>query len=220
MPNEVRANAIRDMGEARGTMFHELWNELAWTYAKWEEYLCLFGSGEDRIQWMNSVVPRCMHQIQMAMWRDILLQICRFTDPPKSCGKENISIRALAQHLDEASLSEKYEGLVEIALQKSEFARDRRNRIYAHRDLLTARNQHPKALPEASQREVNQALAAIAAALNAVQQRYQNSTTMYEHSGGSGDAEVLVRAIKAESNRREEWLKDLKRRAEGSSDHA
>ncbi len=192
---EVRARKVAAMGEALGNIHCDLWNELAWLYSKWEHYNALFGTSEERINTMNEVAPRCIYVLQSALWRDILLSLCRMTDPAQSAGKPNVSLQAMLPHIADPALRAQVERAASQATGLTSFARERRNRFFAHSDLLTARNEHPTPLPEASRIAVSGAMRAISEVLNIVQAKYEDSTCIYDFPDGSCDAERLFKAI-------------------------
>lgn len=47
---EAKKRNAEHRGEPLGTLFHALWQETAWLYAKWAEYVELFGTKESRIE--------------------------------------------------------------------------------------------------------------------------------------------------------------------------
>ena len=159
-PEEVRDSMIQAMGPEIGNLYYELWNDLAWTYARWDEFVALFGSGEEHLQWMNTVAPRCFYQIQTAMWRDILVQICCLSNCPMTSGKTNTSVQALDELLDKDALGARYAVLVADALSCCRFACECRDRACADRDQPMAREHHTDALTQEKRDNVEGALAA------------------------------------------------------------
>ena len=200
------------MGERLGTLFHELWNELVWLNVKWCDYRTLFETSKDRFNEMNTVAPRCMYFVQAAMWRDVLIHICRMTDPEQSCGKPNISLNALVPLIDDIECREGVRLSADRAAEVSEFARQRRNRYFAHKDLLTARNAHPVPLEAVDRESVGKALSAIADTMNILHKRYENATCMYDFVEGMSDAESLYEAIASQAAKIEKERDELRRR--------
>ncbi|HZV82065.1 MAG TPA: hypothetical protein VFF53_07865, partial [Geobacteraceae bacterium] len=86
---EARANYIEHMGEPLGSVYHCLWQELAWLYSKWNEYVTLYGAKPSRLELLNDAAPHFFRVVQDALWEATILQIARLTDPPKSAGKED-----------------------------------------------------------------------------------------------------------------------------------
>lgn len=95
-PDEVKQRYVTSMGKELGQLFHLLWNECVWLHWKWSEYATLYGSKSERVDLLNQAAPAFFKIVQDAMWEDILLHICRLTDPPKSRrGKHTLTLRRL-----------------------------------------------------------------------------------------------------------------------------
>lgn len=126
-PEEVKKRYVAAMGKELGQFFALLWNECAWLHWKWSDYAILFGSKPERDDLLNRAAPAFFKLVQNAMWEDILLHVCRLTDPPKSCGKDTLTLRRLPD-LVSATIRPDVVSLLQDAVLKSEFARDWRNR--------------------------------------------------------------------------------------------
>ena len=114
--------------------------------------------------------------IQNVLWDDLLLRVCRLTDPPKSAGKRNLTVTrlpAFCQQRD-AALHDHVAQLVQTAVQAAEFARDWRNRRISHSDLATAVGT-AKPLAPASLDNVTSALDAVHAVLNTISNALMDS---------------------------------------------
>ncbi|MGZ8401653.1 MAG: AbiU2 domain-containing protein [Methyloceanibacter sp.] len=99
---ESRERYIAKMGEALGTQFAALWQEVAHLHMSWSEYVELFGTKPSRIDLLNSAAPRFFRILQDALWDETLLHIARLTDSPESGkGKSNLTIRNLPELVDE-----------------------------------------------------------------------------------------------------------------------
>jgi hypothetical protein len=204
---ETKREYIERMGEPLGKLFHALWQEVAWLYSKWAEYVELFGEKPSRIELLNEAAPGFFRIVQDSLWEETILHIARLTDPPKSVGKENLTIQALPSLMNNNETAQSIAELVEVAVQASDFCRDWRNRRIAHRDLKLAIEEGIEPLKPASREKVKKALHSIADVLNAVTQHYTDSTTMFDMSGYSGGAMsllyVLDDGLKAGKDRRE-----------------
>lgn len=192
---ESKEEYITIMGEPLGKLFHALWQEVAWLYTKWGEYVALYGTKSSRIDLMNKAAPRFFRIVQDALWEDTLLHIARLTDPPRSAGKENLSIQRFPSTVGDEKLRQKLEEKIEIAKINSNFCRDWRNRHIAHRDLKLAIQDGSNSLSPASRKAVKDALASIVDVLNLVTLHYQDSTTMFDVPKGYGGGESLLYVI-------------------------
>ena len=70
---EVKQHHIEVMGEDLGSLYHALWNELAWLYSKWGEYVELFGTKLSRIDLVNRAAGLFFRIVQDSLWEDSLL---------------------------------------------------------------------------------------------------------------------------------------------------
>ena len=203
---EVKQHHVEQMGEDLGSLFHVLWNEVAWLYGKWGEYVELFGTKPSRIDLMNKAAPRFFKVVQNSLWEDTLLHVARLTDPPKSAGKHNLTIQRLPSLVAGEKVEASVIKLTEIAIEKADFCRDWRNRHIAHRDLQLAMDEGVEPLKPASRAKVKDALEGIAGVLNAVSQHYMDSTIMFEGIPSSRGVVsllyVLDDGLQAENERR------------------
>jgi hypothetical protein len=155
----------------------------------------LFGAKESRIDLLNRAAPRFARLLQDSLWEDVLLHIARLTDPPKSMGKSNLSIQALAAHVGDQKVRAEIEERASEAVARSDFCRDLRNRHLAHRDLLVALKRGAEPLKAGSRSNVREVLQALAETLNALAKHYLDSTTMFEFETGAGGALSLLYVI-------------------------
>ncbi|OYY51379.1 MAG: hypothetical protein B7Y54_10510 [Polaromonas sp. 35-63-240] len=95
--DESRLRNIAAMGEHAGSIYSQLWQELARLYRTWAEYVALFGTKESRVALLNEAAPAFTRIVQDFLWEGVILHIARLTDPPKSMGKPNLSVRALEE---------------------------------------------------------------------------------------------------------------------------
>jgi hypothetical protein len=207
---EVRDSHVKAMGEALGTLYHALWNETAWLYMKWDEYVELFGTKPSRIDLLNESAGLFFRIIQDSLWEDLLIHIARLTDPPKSAGKDNLTIRRLPALIEKKELRGKVAKLIDTAIERADFCRDWRNRSIAHKDLKLATRKGAEPLKGASRAKLKEALSAISDVLNAVSVHYMDSTIMFEGVGSVNGAVSLLYVLDAGLQAKRErlhWLK-------------
>lgn len=211
--DESRQKNVVAMGDPAGLIYSELWQEVAWLYHVWAEYVALFGTKESRVSLMNSAAPAFMRIVQDSIWEGVLLSIARLTDPPRSAGKDNLSVRSLGAAISDLSLKSRVDAATAAALSASEFCRDWRNRHIAHRDLALSLRKGGQPLEDATRLKVKGALAAIADVLNVVCRHYFGSTTLFhidvEIGGGPGGAMSLLYLVDAGLRAEEAALKRI-----------
>lgn len=194
-PAEARAEYERAMGTELGALYSLLWQELAWIYSKWAEYVVLFGTSPERVALLNEAAPSFCRLIQDTLWDGVLLHIARLTDPAASFGKPNLSLLAMAALIDRPATKAKAETQIEACLVSAAFARDWRNRSIAHKDLRLALSNSPHPLAPASRALVVAALEDLAAVLNCVAQDYLDSTSFFEGGPEAGGALEMLYVV-------------------------
>ncbi len=192
---QTRQAHIETLGDTLGPLYHALWNELAWLYAKWGEYVEVFGTKPSRIELVNSAAPHFFRIVQDSIWDDCLLHIARLTDPPRSAGKENLTVRRLPEVIERHELRASVAKLVDHAVDTASFCRDWRNRRIAHRDLKLALEAGAERLEPASRAKVKSVLESLSDVLNSISTHYMNSKTRFEGVGSYRGALDLLHVI-------------------------
>ena len=195
---EARADYERVMGTELGAIYNALWQQLAWLHSKWAEYVDLFGTKESRVALMNEAAPRFFRIVQDSIWDDVLIHIARLTDPPKSAGRANLTIQRLPA-LVGAAVKAEVNGKIAVALTRSAFARDWRNRRIAHGDYELALDLSAAIpLAPASRQMVCEALESVCDVINAVGLHYLDSTSFFDSRSSHQGAVSLLHVIAAE----------------------
>ena len=203
---QVLEQHVRDMGPDLGAVYNALTNDVAWVHAKWNQYRQLYDRSPERIALLNEVAGHFFGVMQDSLLEDIVLHLARLTDPPKSVGKDNLTIQRLPKLISDAQLEAEVRTLVDAALAACEFTRAWRNRRLAHRDLALALASATDPLPDINRAEIEAALAAIRDVLNSLAGHYWDSETAYEQvitDGGEADSLVyyLQKGVRAEERR-------------------
>jgi hypothetical protein len=59
---------------------------------KWEEFVVLFGTKPSRVDLVNRAAGGFFRLVQDTFFADVLLHLCRLTDPASTGGKDNLTI--------------------------------------------------------------------------------------------------------------------------------
>ena len=128
------------------------------------------------------------------------------TDPRSLGKKQNLTVRNLPV-LVVPEIRKGLDELVAQADQKTQFARDWRNRRIAHKDLGLALKSSSRLLTPGSRSQVTAALQAIADVLNYLENHYCGARVMYEMADSVRGAKSLLHylgeGLDAEKARRE-----------------
>jgi hypothetical protein len=218
---EAEANCVAVMGEPLGSLYNALWQEVAWLYREWHEYVVLFGTKPTRLELLNKTAPAFFRIVQDSLWEGTILHVARLTDSPKSVGKHNLTIRALSALISDPGLAQRVTDLTQKALEATEFCRDWRNRHIAHRDLDLAISTGAEPLKPATREKVKAACDRIADVLNALSLHYMETTTFFDTPDPPGGATALLYVlddgIKAKEERRERMQRGEVREGDFSS---
>lgn len=189
---ETKAEYVEKMGSTLGPVYYALWCEVVSVNWTWNEFLELYASKPSRVELLNKSAPFFFRTVHNVFWDNTLLHIARLTDRIIVCGKENLTIQKLPKMVSR-DLQGSVEALVEVALEKSEFCRDWRNRRIAHRDLQLAIKDAPMLpLKTATRKKVDEALCAIGDVLNSISRPYMGSTTVFDRGVYSSGAGQLI----------------------------
>jgi hypothetical protein len=216
---QVLSRNIEAMGADLGRIYTALVDELVWLHMKWSQYLALFGSSPRRVELLNVAAGTFFHVLQDVMWNDLLIGLARITDPPKSAGKSNLSVRCLPDLLKDVPIHEAVSSQVSLVLQNAAFARDWRNRHLAHRDLSRAiAGKAAEPLSSASISKIRECLSSMVALLNFVDNHYLDSTMFYDMDHVPGDAGSLLRTLDYGVRAKEAYFERLRSGAASSED--
>jgi hypothetical protein len=184
-----------------------LHDDLAELHAKWTAFSQLYATNEERVELLDASAPQFFRLCQAVFINDILMTISRLTDPRQTFGKDNLSMERLVVSVDgvkNADLKGKVERLLAEAKSKCQFARELRNRRLAHSDLLAKLQAPTASLPDATKGQVEEALAALRAIMNAVEAYFEDNTVLYEQVLMTGDGDNLIARLRDARTYREQ----------------
>lgn len=160
------------MPDELADLHSRLSDEMTWLCLHWKKYVKLFAQSQKRVDLLSKTAPNFFAHFEDLSWQTTLLGLCRLTDPPRSVGKDNLSITRLSPAVGDEELADRLEPQIEQALDASAFARDWRNRRFAHRSLELVRDPELKPLAPASRNDVDHAIDQICTVLNMVGVHY------------------------------------------------
>ena len=206
---EVEQEHLQAFGPTLGPLYHALHNEMTWLHAKWLEYRKLYAKSEKRSDLLNGTAAFFFRVVHDVLWEDVLLHIARLTDPPKQGKFENLTLLRLPEAVPDQRLSDELRNLVKNALDRSQFARQWRDKHLAHSDLSLAINVKAAPLPRVSREHVEKALSCFRRILNRLHDSYLDGQVAYELSLAADDADALVHhlavAARSEERRRQRF---------------
>lgn len=223
MGKEATAEHEKIMAEPLRSLFDALWQEVAWLYREWHEYVALFGTKPSRVELLNKAAPFFFHIVQDSLRETIFMHITCLTDLPTSNSKRGsnnksrLTILAMKSLISDQQLKKEISILTGSAVKASNFCRDWRNRHDAHLDLDLALSKNAKPLEPASREKVKNAIESIAAVLNAISSHYIDTQMFFDTpdfpGGATGLLYVLDDGLKMDTEKR-----DRLQRGEGRPD--
>jgi hypothetical protein len=189
---EVKSNMISIMGTKFGSLFYQIYNEICWLNFKWIEFEELYGKKESRIEIMNESAPFFFYVTQKVLWENLLLGIARITDPPKSKGKLNTTLKAISEFIDDKELKKEFDEELKDIEDKAKFCRDWRNRWIAHMDYELTVNQSAEPLETATRNKLKAINKKIQIIYNKISKKYLGSTVAFELANSQKGAISLL----------------------------
>jgi hypothetical protein len=216
--------------------FEPLRYEIAWLHAKWSIYGQLFCRGEEQLDVLNSMARAFFLIVQDSLQNDLIVGLCRITDPPNTGKRKNLTLSSLAELLkpveemqvkeperengqgDESSelrdkekeLWRKFSNQLESLGHVCSPLREWRNRRLAHSDFPTAVGQHPDPLPESVWDTIDEVLVRVRVAMNMVEGHFLDSEFRYDLFTNLDDGEEVVRYLKEAQQRENEERGELR----------
>jgi len=147
---------------------------------------------------LNKAAPAFFYRVQITFERELMLGVCRITDPVRTGKKENLTVLQLEQLLEQRppELIKAVRVRAKAASDASAFARDWRNRWLAHKDLELS-VEAPSAAPllAATLGKIDAALTAVDDVLKSVSSAFKSSTSGFRGIAEFGGSTSLIRVI-------------------------
>src|SRR5689334_19928229 len=94
-PTEPALNMPDDLRE----MYDNLWNEVAGIHSQWKIFYQLF-TNEERVDFLREMAPSFFGVLQNAFLDNIVVMLCRITDPEETGKKKNLTLERLVHSID------------------------------------------------------------------------------------------------------------------------
>ena len=163
---EVQDEYQKKLGPEFGQIFYKLEVEIVYLYKKWKEYEELFGGSQTQLQKLNAFAGNFWATIKGLMWQDILLTLCRLTDPPGNSGgrqdTRTLTIRRLPKLCEEHIVRRSVEETFDSPAAANTFAAALLKKYAAQVDVSTAIwPETAQPLESASRAKIEQALQSL-----------------------------------------------------------
>lgn len=181
-----------EMGVELGTHFHHCWQELCWISSVWDIHETIFQNIET-VKLMNDTNEYVSHAIQKIFFEYVVLGICRLTDPPKSNGKNNLTVKSLQELVKNEFKEEVYLKLSEID-DATISHRDWRNRYISHTDF-NLRIASAEPLRGVNRISTTNAISKLNDVLDSIYISYCNSNLILMELGDDDSTSFLFRLL-------------------------
>ena len=192
---DIKQEHLQAFGPTLGPLYYALYNEVTWLHAKWLEYRKLYAQSEKRVDLLNDAAAFFFGVVQNVLWEDILLHIARLTDPPNQGGFDNLTLLRLPDAVADERMGQELRGLVQTCRDRSQFARQWRNKRLAHSDLSRAIDVKAAPLPGMSRQHVEDILASFRLIMNHLHSSYLQGEVAFEHFLTHSGAEALIHHV-------------------------
>jgi hypothetical protein len=179
-------------------VFEELNQHISWLHANWLIFEQLFATGEERVKLLNEFAPIFFRLCQDSFSDNVILSIARLTDPPKSAGKDTLSLEQLVSKInpslypDLRSALEQQFSALKTCCQP---IRNVRNRRLAHNDLGIALELDPNPLPDILKDEVDNILQRIREFMNTIWTYFNSNSELGYEVIMPNDGEAIIVAL-------------------------
>lgn len=184
------ADELRDL-------YANLLEDLASLRRKWRFYQELFGSQEIAAL-LSEVAPAFFQTIEESDRNDIILAICRLSDPSRTLGGDALSLASLVARCEQVP---KLEHLLTALQSACGSVRRYRNRRLAHNDPSAILKPREELLPGVARTQIDEILELAGQILSVVAERVGCAAPQLEppHEGG---VSALVESLRIARDRR------------------
>lgn len=131
---EIMDEYVTALGKEFGTALFHAKNEWCDLWLTWKQFKNLFGHGPERVELMNRAGAGFFYRVDKHFFEAVALAVCRLSDPVKSAGKANLTVRLFESFMDTVARKQRMQELLDAVQKSTEFARDWRNRRIGHND--------------------------------------------------------------------------------------
>lgn len=189
------------------SLFCRIHGEVIQLFYRWKIFRQLFGSGEDNLNLLNKSGSNVFALLQRLTEDNVLLTLCRLTDPERTGSYENLSVRNFLGRI-EAVLNVTVRQDLQRKLTRLEAATEKlrihRSKRIAHLDLSHALK--PELLPPLLYGDLQDALRTLESIMKDLHLIVLNADTSYKEPAIAYgcDGEYLLRFLRDAHNRKDD----------------
>ena len=191
----MKASMLKEIDEEFRLIQHELFTIIA----KWRTFTELYGI-EPNVKLLNDTAPLFFWFVQDIFLDNVILSIVRLLDPPKSMGKENLTIAHLIEHIKKAGqITLHAEALDLYSSLRADGAQliILRNKLLAHNDLAEKQTKSAALYSGVSRNFIEEFIQRLCTLMNKIHGSLSDTETIYETAGmNPQSAPALLRALR------------------------
>ncbi len=171
-----------------------LYQQVVWLHVRWEIY-CQLGTSPECIKILNRAASSYFYIAQGAILSEIQLTLSKLAQKNKA----NLTVRSIledSKQLKAGPNVKRLELLVAEYEQKCKEIIERRNKQIAHNDWETMLKSESAPLLGPSRKEIEDALGALRAFMNHIENHYTGLKTAYGCLSPGGDGTALILVLK------------------------
>lgn len=169
--------------------------ESVWLRTVFDMSAALYSSGAETDALLRRTAPRFFHDLNSVLVEYWVLIVCRITDPPKTNGRENLTVRNLVECLEDLGLlTESIRKEADGIQAYRDILNNARNRVVSHADKETFLR--PELLGEHSEQDLDAFLGHLQSFNDLVGEALGEGPLDFGGTSGPGDAYDLVRALR------------------------
>lgn len=199
-PDQIKERFVVLMGDELGTIYYKLYNQVIFLHHQWITYLELFATEKVRLEILNKSAPYLFYMIQNGLFENIVMSIARITDPPATGKFQNLTLSLLPKYIVDENLKKEVELQIEWYVNTAaEFARDLRNKKFAHNDYDLHTGRAILQVPSKKD-DIEIALRSIRNLMNSITKHFDGSMTIFKHMNTNNGALGLLRTLQDGKN--------------------
>jgi hypothetical protein len=192
-PDEVLKEEQAILGTEQGNIFNTLKNNIFWLEIKWKEYQTLY-ENNDNIAVLNKTAPFYFYMIHQIIIDDILLHINKIASPKGNTYKY-LSIIRLPE-IVKPKYRDELKVLVDNAVTKAKFVKDRRDRYIAHYSLALTIDPQARPLEDIKHEDIENVIEAFKKIIVYIYSKVLGSALFPEVIYPLENANALLRRLK------------------------
>jgi hypothetical protein len=200
----VSTSKALELPEEIENLYLTLWQAVVWLHRVWNQYCHLFRTSPEELDLLNQAAAGFFRVCHDALLDDVVLSLCRLTDPPANRHQTNLSLQRIADEVrawGNTALTAAVDRHAAEAKARCEVLRKHRDKRIAHADFQVAVYKSP--LGNITEKMIEEALESVRNFTNAIGEHVQGAPTDFQTPGallGEGD-DLIYRLKEAKAYR-------------------